>query len=584
VRGILRDRVGGAAQAGAAVEARLGRAVLVDDLGRSLDLHAAWPGWSFVTAQGDVVHPDGVVAGGEGATVPHGLLARRAEALEITRSLSEVERDRRDHEAEAAPLREELRGLQERLGVAASALQGDERALFERQLRVQQRRGELDRIDRALPLLLGERERLAQELAGRDREAEELAAGITSAEGERADLEESIRTAAEALASRRAGLERVQGEAAEAKAAFAAGRQRLQALTREREAVEEAIRETRALAGRRAAERQEWLARAAALLEEEAALRGQSDAALKARAEEAAREEAAQAGLAYDRSLLHAREMSAREARAAHAALRDELQGLELHRARLDADLEHLARTCRDDLLTSMKDLRAAPEPADQGRTLEDEEKELERTRAEIDELGPVNLMAIEQHAELEERYTFLTVQKQDLEDSIASLQETIRKINRQSRERFMAAFEAIQANFQQVFTTLFGGGTARIRLQEGEDDVLEAGIEIAAQPPGKRLQALSLLSGGEKALTAVALLFSLFRYRPSPFCVLDEVDAPLDEANVGRFTDLLKALRQDTQFILITHNRKSMEAADLLYGVTMEEPGVSKVLPLRFE
>jgi chromosome segregation protein len=192
--------------------------------------------------------------------------------------------------------------------------------------------------------------------------------------------------------------------------------------------------------------------------------------------------------------------------------------------------------------------------------------------------------MAIEQHTELQERYDFLSAQTRDLEDSIASLQDTIRRINRQSRERFRAAFEAIQDNFQRVFGMLFGGGTARLRLQEGEEDVLEAGIEIVAQPPGKRLQALSLLSGGERALTAVALLFSLFRYRPSPFCVLDEVDAPLDEANVGRFTDLLKALREETQFILITHNRRSMEAADLLYGVTMEEPGVSKVLPLRFE
>jgi len=192
--------------------------------------------------------------------------------------------------------------------------------------------------------------------------------------------------------------------------------------------------------------------------------------------------------------------------------------------------------------------------------------------------------MAIEQYTELEERFNFLNAQKTDLETSIASLRDTIRKINRESRERFLTAFEAIQLGFALSFTTLFGGGRAELRLEEGEEDVLEAGIEIAAQPPGKRLQSIALLSGGEKALTAVALLFALFRYRPSPFCVLDEVDAPLDEANVERFTRLLRGLREETQFIFITHNRKSMEAADLLYGVTMEEPGVSKVLPLRFE
>jgi chromosome segregation protein len=198
--------------------------------------------------------------------------------------------------------------------------------------------------------------------------------------------------------------------------------------------------------------------------------------------------------------------------------------------------------------------------------------------------MGPVNLMAIEQCTDLEERFQFLSLQKKDLEDSIASLRETIRKINRESRQRFNAAFEAVQGGFQHCFTTLFGGGRAELRLQDGDEDVLDAGIDIVAQPPGKRLQSITLLSGGERALTAVALLFALFRYRPSPFCVLDEVDAPLDEANVERFTRLLQELTSETQFILITHNRKSMEAADLLYGITMEEPGVSKVLPLRFE
>jgi chromosome segregation protein len=183
----------------------------------------------------------------------------------------------------------------------------------------------------------------------------------------------------------------------------------------------------------------------------------------------------------------------------------------------------------------------------------------------------------------MEERHGFLAKQKKDLEDSIESLNETIRKINRTSREKFLEAFQSIQEGFNESFKTLFGGGKAELRLLEDED-VLECGIEIIASPPGKRLQSISLLSGGEKALTAVALLFALFRYRPSPFCVLDEVDAPLDEANVGRFTRMLRDLTPETQFILITHNRRSMEAADLLYGITMEEPGISKVVSLRLD
>ncbi|HYS79000.1 MAG TPA: AAA family ATPase, partial [Candidatus Dormibacteraeota bacterium] len=298
----------------------------------------------------------------------------------------------------------------------------------------------------------------------------------------------------------------------------------------------------------------------------------------------AARDEAAHAGLAYDRSRLHAREQSVKQARAAHAALRERQQERELHLARIDADLEHLERSCRDELQTSVESLRASPPPAGDALRFAEREAEVQAIRADLEAIGPVNLMAVDQQKDLEERFAFLTAQKSDLESAMASLRETIRTINREARDRFRGAFEAIQGHFQECFGTLFGGGRAELRLQQDEEDVLEAGIEIVAQPPGKRLQKIALLSGGEKALTAVALLVSLFRYRPSPFCVLDEVDAPLDEANVERFTKLLQDLRTDTQFILITHNRKSMEAADLLYGVTMEEPGVSKILPLRFE
>jgi len=273
-----------------------------------------------------------------------------------------------------------------------------------------------------------------------------------------------------------------------------------------------------------------------------------------------------------------------KQARAVHAALRERQQERELHLARIEADLEHLERACRDELQTTVESLRAAAPPPEDALTLAEREAEVQVIRADLEAIGPVNLMAVEQQQDLEERFSFLTAQKADLESAIASLRETIRTIDREARDRFRGAFEAIQGHFQECFKTLFGGGRAELRLQQDEEDVLEAGVEIVAQPPGKRLQKLALLSGGEKALTAVALLVSLFRYRPSPFCVLDEVDAPLDEANVERFTKLLQELRTDTQFILITHNRKSMEAADLLYGVTMEEPGVSKILPLRFE
>jgi chromosome segregation protein len=198
-----------------------------------------------------------------------------------------------------------------------------------------------------------------------------------------------------------------------------------------------------------------------------------------------------------------------------------------------------------------------------------------------IDRLGPVNMMAIEQFDELETRHTFLTVQRQDLRESIASTGQAIKQIDETSKDRFREAFGVINANFQETFSVLFGGGRAGLTLLD-ETDVLESGIEIVASPPGKRLQSVQLLSGGEKALTAIALMFAIFRYKPSPFCVLDEIDAPLDDANIGRFIEILKQMQQQTQFIIITHSRKTMEIADRLYGVTMEEPGVSKLISVK--
>ncbi len=187
-------------------------------------------------------------------------------------------------------------------------------------------------------------------------------------------------------------------------------------------------------------------------------------------------------------------------------------------------------------------------------------------------------MAAIEDFDDLDKRYDFLTAQRKDLVESIDATVDAITRINKTTRERFREAFDAINAHFQQTFSTLFGGGRAGLALLD-ETDLLESGIDIIAQPPGKRLQSIQLLSGGEKALAAMALMFAIFKFKPSPFCLLDEIDAPLDEANIGRFVEMLRGMQTETQFILVTHNRKTMEIADRLYGVTMEEPGVSKLI-----
>jgi chromosome segregation protein len=302
-----------------------------------------------------------------------------------------------------------------------------------------------------------------------------------------------------------------------------------------------------------------------------------------------------------------------RDARRALDAMRALAAELDVTRATAEADLVHLAQQCMDAVAVSLDDVRAeveqmeaagdvepdiqairaaeapdadelddvetgaapADEPVPDHMTAEEAIAEL---RGKIDKLGPVNMMAIEQFAELDSRHTFLTTQRKDLVDSIAQTNEAIRRIDETTHARFKEAFVAINANFQQTFSTLFGGGRAGITLLD-ENDPLESGIDIVASPPGKRLQSVQLLSGGEKALAAIALMFAIFRYKPSPFCLLDEIDAPLDDANIGRFVEMLRSMMDRTQFIVITHNRKTMEAADVLYGITMEEPGLSRVV-----
>jgi len=199
-----------------------------------------------------------------------------------------------------------------------------------------------------------------------------------------------------------------------------------------------------------------------------------------------------------------------------------------------------------------------------------------------VENFGAINMRALEEYQELDERHQFLNHQRADIEQSITDTQKAIAEINRRSVEQFQDAFARIRENFIEVYQILFRGGQCDLKLLD-EGDLLESGIDIIAQPPGKRLQNVLLLSGGEKALTALALLIAIFRYRPSPFCVLDEVDAPLDDANVVRFTQLITELSRDTQFIVITHNKRTMEIAQTLYGVTMEEPGVSKLVSVDF-
>jgi chromosome segregation protein len=350
--------------------------------------------------------------------------------------------------------------------------------------------------------------------------------------------------------------------------------------------------------------------------------------------------------LAAARQKVELLEAELRSARESASQAREERMQREIEKARLSSDLEHLIQSCQTELgenivevcqrldaskrqaespalaqelnpaavqptadslqVQTMSEPQSASPLSDSGSTDGSDEDEdggreieitfwtvpddfdldaakaqLDELRKKIDALGPVNMMALEELTEVEERFIFLTAQKADIEKAISDTQSAIAEIKRRSRERFVEAFHAINENFKQMFVELFGGGHGEMRLID-ESDVLESGIEIIAQPPGKRLQNVLLLSGGEKAMAALSLVMAIFKYRPSPFCLLDEVDAPLDDVNIGRFSDKVIEMSADTQFMIITHSKRTMEAARTLYGVTMEDPGVSKLISVK--
>jgi chromosome segregation protein len=271
------------------------------------------------------------------------------------------------------------------------------------------------------------------------------------------------------------------------------------------------------------------------------------------------------------------------EARKLLDAARDRRSELTATAAKLQSDAGYMAETCLNELGVEREVLVSdATVEVVEGEQLAMEDSIYRDMRTRLDAMGPVNMMALEEYKETSERHGFLETQRKDLLDSIQNTQATIKEIDTFSKQKFEEAFHKINENFQTTFKKLFGGGNGFMRLTD-EENSAESGIDVVASPPGKKLQNVLLLSGGEKAMTALALLVGIFQYQPAPFCILDEVDAPLDEANIGRFTELVREMSVQTQFVLITHSKRTMSIAPVLYGVTMQEPGVSKLVSVRF-
>ena len=289
--------------------------------------------------------------------------------------------------------------------------------------------------------------------------------------------------------------------------------------------------------------------------------------------------EAKKDALLAEREKLAQIEGQGKERRQALNQLHEQKSSLTMKSMELDLNRKHLLSSMEEKYRIPAENLLSREDSRDYfAPEIEDRLGEL---KGLIEGMGEVNLLAIQEYEEAKTRLEFLTSQETDLVQSLESLNQAIKKINRTSRKRFAETFAAVNGKFKEVFITLFNGGRADLILLD-ESNLLETGVDVVAQPPGKRLQNITLLSGGEKALTAVALIISLYLINPSPFCLMDEVDAPLDDANVGRFNRLVKEMAEKYQIILVTHNKSTMELADTLYGVTMEEPGVSKIVSVR--
>ncbi|HEY0882901.1 MAG TPA: chromosome segregation protein SMC, partial [Archangium sp.] len=274
-------------------------------------------------------------------------------------------------------------------------------------------------------------------------------------------------------------------------------------------------------------------------------------------------------------------EHALREVREKLDGLVQSMSSQSLKGKELSLELEHLVAGVAERFQVNL--VESVHEYHVMGPLGEDAQEKLKDLRGQLERMGEVNVTAIEEHEEIKQRFSFLSQQKQDLEASLAQLRDAIEKIDETSRVRFKETFDVVNEKFQAVFPRLFGGGRASLMLVQGGPGE-EPGVEILAQPPGKKLQSVNLFSGGEKALTAVALIFAIFLIKPTPFCLLDEVDAPLDEGNVGRYNEMVREMSKGSQFILITHNKRTMEVADMLYGVTMEEPGVSKLVSVNLK
>ncbi|HEY8560983.1 MAG TPA: chromosome segregation protein SMC [Pyrinomonadaceae bacterium] len=510
------------------------------------------------------------------------LLAFKRELRELEAALQALSKDIEKAERETAKARRSLSEKEEQIVDLQSLIVQVERDVLALEIQEKGARQETERAERHKRVVADEIVQIEKEIGEIGAKQKDALASAEKAETARVAAASKLSEISNDLAEARARTEAENAVLSEKRTLAATSDERRRAAQSALRRVENEFRELDSRLARQNLEiieiegKQKELAASIAEIEEKVST------AQEEQENERNELEAATAHLKNARETADAMSTELAELNKNSAEARNERAALEIRQTEAITKLRSVNENCAHELNLSLVEL-VEKEEIDEDFELETARARSEELREKLENFGAINMLALEELAEAEERLLFLTSQRQDIVDSIAAAEEALREIKERSRERFKEAFEAINANFIEFFQELFGGGRGEMTLLEAED-ILEAGIEVVAQPPGKRLQNILLLSGGEKAMTAIALVMAIFRYRPSPFCLLDEVDAPLDDANVGRFVDKIAQMAEKTQFIVITHNKRTMEAARALYGVTMQEAGVSKVVSVRFE
>ncbi len=559
---------------------KLGNGYIVPDPAVARELALSSPDAFFLSQTGECFHNVTVTGGKQRSEGP---LSMKRELRDVLRLLEELERALREKEILALTLGREIKehtALLDRL--EEEKREAEKRAMTSGHL-LKQLESEMSRVRERIAISEHELQRLTAERQEQESLIASRQAELATIEEARAQFEMQLAAGQERLAALRGQRDAAAETTSQRAARVATLEERHRSATTLLQRIEALVAEMRERAGALQTQMESASAEIAQRQKENVQLAEQFVQFEAERNVGEAREGLLQLESEQVRTRLAEIDELLRTTRQQLDVARDRRGEFSATAAKLQSDLQHLADTCLNELGVERPVLMADTTiPLIASDELAAEDQAHREMRARLDAMGPVNMMALEEYKETAERHEFLATQRKDLIDAIENTAATIREIDQVSRQKFEEAFHKINENFQATFRKLFGGGHGFMRLTDLENSA-ESGIDVVASPPGKKLQNVLLLSGGEKALTALALLVGIFQYTPSPFCILDEVDAPLDESNIARFTDLVRELSVQTQFILITHSKRTMSIAPVLYGVTMQEPGVSKLVSVRF-